>query len=153
MSKDPKDMARERRNPPEPAIFDEDAQDELAFTRGDFAAPLPGGCSPDLGLGDAEPGDALPDDGILPPEITAQACGRCPSHTQCHVTTRCSGCGEWTCLACWFACNLGPRPHGEAGRGWLEAIEAEARQGGSGAEAGAARYLHEDGGGTRGPRP
>ncbi|MGD9765833.1 MAG: hypothetical protein AB7V27_19235 [Candidatus Binatia bacterium] len=27
-------------------------------------------------------------------------------------------------MPCWFACNVGPRPHGEDGREWLAAATA-----------------------------
>jgi hypothetical protein len=46
-------------------------------------------------------------------------CVRCAPHLDCISAFWCEGCAAWICCSCWYACNVGPQPHGEAGARWL----------------------------------
>jgi hypothetical protein len=81
-------------------------------------------------------------------------CVRCTPHTDCRATHWCASCDGWMCLPCWYACNVGSQPHGEAGRDWLRETVAMLETKGPQADGtvvlycgNEAMFAHADGGG------
>lgn len=90
-----------------------------------------------------------------PVRVSTEACPRCRPHQRCSAIVRCDPCALWICASCWWACNVGMQPHGEAGQGWFEhfrklAMDAAPPDGSWGFSCCAEEefYLHADRGGV-----